>query len=139
MRICQDSFSPLCSFNAVPLLAEVAVNQALKHYEIADLVDTLKMDRFEMKAQPQTRKSVLSNVCVRFHVQSVIARPYYYAYVLCVLGVMELLHSAAYRQGGLGNSLFSPKYMIGKHSSEMVSGRRSCICRYLVDSIIIDF
>lgn len=33
---------------------------------------------------------------------------------------LDLLHKAAYRTG-LGNSVFCPSYMVGKHSSETVS------------------
>jgi len=33
--------------------------------------------------------------------------------------ILELIHKSAYRKG-LGYSLYSPKWMIGNHSSEMV-------------------
>jgi len=43
--------------------------------------------------------------------------------------VLEMLHKAAFRKG-LGYSLYSPKYMVGKHTSEMVSGEH-CISYFL--------
>ncbi len=36
------------------------------------------------------------------------------------LRVFELIHKAAYRRGGLGNTMYSPPYMVGKHSPEMM-------------------
>ena len=47
---------------------------------------------------------------------------------------VEALHKAAYRHG-LGNSLFSPEYMVSKHDQDMLQafhGKTHTVTRYLL-------
>ena len=41
---------------------------------------------------------------------------------------MELLHKAAYRTG-LGNSLYSPEYMVGKHKTQALGTQTQYITK----------
>ena len=51
------------------------------------------------------------------------------------MAASELLHKAAFRDQGLGNSLYSPDFMVGQHSSAMLKDFHSK--NYLANRVVV--